>query len=693
MRGELLVVRGEGIGRKLAVLPGSKLTLGRSPECALQVIDPGVSATHCRVDGTIEEHVLVDLGSRNGTYVNGNRVECHPLASGDLVVLGATVLEYKRTDEETPGKKTTKLLTVETPWKPDSASVCDRIIARGPEFWDRLPLGDEAARGRKLGKLLGAIHQVAGLAHGPATLEGVVSLGLDLTLAALGGDRAAVVLLPREPGFLGLQCVRRGLSTDPTTRMIISKTVVDTCQRDGVSVLSSFGLNAIATQSVIQAGIRAAMCVPIESETSILGVFYVDSLTDPACFIRSDLEMLAAIASLLGTITEKRILESRMRETEQRLATVLAHVPVGILVTDAQGRLSLWSRHCERLLGRNSAEVVGLAGLELLLGSAEGARAALARSETGKEYQEEREFVRKDGATFVGSFTLRRLADAAGRPAGHVGILLDVTDRRLLEEQLAQEERSALLGLMVAGVTHDMRNQLTPLLGYADLAERKPGYEARLISAVRTCTGKVMELTASLLTFAREPEGEARSVDLPALVESTIGLVSSQLYHRGIVLTRGPTEPVTLRGVATELQNVFVTIILSAKRAMPRGGSIEISVSRDSSHARVAFAAKGPGDAQDLLRGAWAPLVEPPRRTKAPSEDGPEAGERALQVALHVSGEAVRRQGGEVRCAPDAEGLTRVLLLLPFSPPAAPAATATSEGEPGPSPAGAESGP
>ena len=92
----LVVVQGEEIGRRY-LLNESRLILGRDPErCDLVLRDPSVSGKHAMVivDGEAERYGLIDLGSRNGTYVNGNPVQTGNLHDGDKIFLGATVLKF-----------------------------------------------------------------------------------------------------------------------------------------------------------------------------------------------------------------------------------------------------------------------------------------------------------------------------------------------------------------------------------------------------------------------------------------------------------------------------------------------------------------------------------------------------------------------------------------------------------------------
>lgn len=79
----------------LITLKGERATIGRSPENTIQLLDPGVSTRHCQIFVKRGEYVLADLGSRNGTFVNGQRVSKIRLADGDRIQIGKHVFEVR----------------------------------------------------------------------------------------------------------------------------------------------------------------------------------------------------------------------------------------------------------------------------------------------------------------------------------------------------------------------------------------------------------------------------------------------------------------------------------------------------------------------------------------------------------------------------------------------------------------------
>ncbi|MBI5367856.1 MAG: PAS domain S-box protein, partial [Planctomycetes bacterium] len=348
---------------------------------------------------------------------------------------------------------------------------------------------------------------------------------------------AASPAAPRPAPSQVTAAIPTGASGDP---LLISRSVLDACLRDGFSILTRFGQPGAtpASHSVVAAGIKSVLCVPIEFGGRVLGALYVDSRAEQEIFQRGDLDLLAGYAAFLASLADRRILEGRVVETEHRLEYLLRHLPLGIFAIDAQQRITLWSPACERFLGRPAAEVVGSATLELLLRSRAAGDAALGQADAGADYVIEREFARQVGGSFLGLLTLRKFAGADGGAGGYVGLLEDVSERRALRDELAREEKMATLRLRVAGVAHDFKNVLSPMMGFADLAKRKPEAAQRLADTVLSSGKQGLALTTALLRQARGGEDATAATDVAPLLDSVLNLVHHELTRSGIEVRR-----------------------------------------------------------------------------------------------------------------------------------------------------------
>ncbi|MBI5367690.1 MAG: FHA domain-containing protein [Planctomycetes bacterium] len=688
MKTELHIVRGTERGRVVAYEGARPLVVGRNPECDLTLADLGISGRHCAIERTGAVDEVVDLASRNGTYLNGRRIRRHPLSDGDVLQAGDAALQYRRA-APAPGARPTPamalpavasaVLPADVPWSRAEATICDRIPVNDQSYWTPAASPEDAAENRKLRRLLASVTELAALAHGPAALTQVLDAGLAAALDALDADRAALLLTPRPPGFAGLEVARARDAAPPSPApapssappapapapapIVISRSIVDACLREGISVLTRFGEAgaALPSQSIVRAGIKSVLCVPIEAGGRTLGALYLDSLKGTENFRRGDLEILAGYAAFLAALVDRRILEGRVQATEHRLGYLLRYVPVGIFAVDAAGQFTLWNASCERLLGHAADAVVAARDLDLLLPSPEGPQATLAQVDATAGLVVERELVRADGSPFLGVLTLRRFDDPGGAAAGYVGLLEDVTERRTLRDELAREEKMATLGLLVAGVAHDFKNVLSPMMGFAELAQRRPESAPRLIEAVLAGTQQGLALTTALLRQARSGEDSAVPTDLGALLDAVVRLVHHELVRNAIEIRR-EYEPAPLAEVNPGLiQNVFLNLILNAREAMPQGGRLTLRVAAEQDRVSVSIADNGIGMSPETV----ARLTTPFFTTKS----GAGGARRGVGLGLFTSRQTIEHHAGELRCVSEPGRGTTFTVALPVRAP------------------------
>jgi pSer/pThr/pTyr-binding forkhead associated (FHA) protein len=109
----LVITKGPGVGRDHAI--ATECTVGRGTDCDFMIEDPNASRRHFRVSRDGEAYVLEDLGSRNGTHLNGARVQRQPLADGDVVRAGGTEFAFRQKDLLEGGGAPAKPAAVATP--------------------------------------------------------------------------------------------------------------------------------------------------------------------------------------------------------------------------------------------------------------------------------------------------------------------------------------------------------------------------------------------------------------------------------------------------------------------------------------------------------------------------------------------------------------------------------------------------
>jgi two-component system cell cycle sensor histidine kinase/response regulator CckA len=161
------------------------------------------------------------------------------------------------------------------------------------------------------------------------------------------------------------------------------------------------------------------------------------------------------------------------------------------------------------------------------------------------------------------------------------GIGIDITERRILEDQLTQSRKMEALGRLAGGVAHDFNNLLTVISGYGQLALESLGSSAPLrlvnyINEILNSSRRAAGMTGQLLAFSRRQVVEPRVLDLEDLLRSIERLLQRMIgEHVDLTVSYGP-GPCLIRADAHQIEQVLMNLSVNARDAMPLGGMLEI---------------------------------------------------------------------------------------------------------------------
>jgi len=311
-------------------------SLGRHPRNTHQVLDRVVSKEHCHIELIGDEYVLKDLGSLNGTYINGDRVEGQQsLEPGDEITIGSTRIIFDPPDRATslsfdamlndePREATNRFKIGETNAAPLIRAKVSALADK--TFFAEELVQDDASLRRDYEKLRASYEVTRAIELG-TSITALCSKILEVAFRLVPADRG-VVLLHNEQNVLEPVSVRSAEDVDPNQEVVVSKTVLDTVVREKEAVLShdaSADARFQSAQSVIMQGIRSTMCVPLLQGDTVLGVMMLDSKLATHAFTDKDLALFETVASqaaiaVQNTLFAKRIeQEAVMRERFRRL--------------------------------------------------------------------------------------------------------------------------------------------------------------------------------------------------------------------------------------------------------------------------------------------------------------------------------------------------------------------------------------
>lgn len=280
----LLIIQGVDQGARFE-LAQSDLGVGRGSGNPVRLHDSEVSRTHARLHAVNGGYVISDQNSSNGTYVNGQAIRTRPLANGDQIQIGRTILLFSQQELADSGSQLQKVALVNRHDPEDRQNIVGHAALAeagsavvSPETGERGNVAQTLAN-------LQALYRISEEAVRPSiTIEQLLSRILEQALEVVGADRGCMLLRDTQTGELVPQVYRHRSATDEAARMPVSRTIVDYVlhSRQGVRTSDARAdQRFVPGQSILQGGIREAICVPMQGRYELLGVIYLDTTIPP----------------------------------------------------------------------------------------------------------------------------------------------------------------------------------------------------------------------------------------------------------------------------------------------------------------------------------------------------------------------------------------------------------------------------
>ncbi|MBI5527774.1 MAG: FHA domain-containing protein [Deltaproteobacteria bacterium] len=311
--------------------------IGRSEHCALQISDRGVSKEHCEIRTVGPSWVIRDLGSKNGTFVNGRSVRRELwLRDNDKITVGGVTLSFRLSSPAAASD----VVSIER----DDADNRDirSVVRDAGTFLPAAAIPDIEALRKDYERLRLAFEVYRDLsAH--TEQESLLEKALDRIFQVLPAQSAAIMLNAEDGTPVPVATRARGEAE--RKRIVVSSTILQKAIKNGEAVLTGDALRDsrfAGAESLVARGVRSAMCVPICGRGGVLGAIHLEAPAT-AAFTEKDLAVLASMAAQAGVAVEHARLSRTMAEemlTRERLSRYLSPVLVDRVVS-RQTELSL----------------------------------------------------------------------------------------------------------------------------------------------------------------------------------------------------------------------------------------------------------------------------------------------------------------------------------------------------------------
>lgn len=519
----------------------TRVTIGRGPGNTIQVADPGVSKQHAVVYLEEGKAVVEDLGSLNGTFINGKKVGKGALAAGDILRVGRVSLRFYEEKEST--------------------SEGNRLGET--QYIDEADFKEPSPPSEELHSIVAVLSRAAIFSR--LDRETLEELGQSAEIAGF------------EPGEI---VIGQGDRDRSVYVIVKGKVRVFTHDQKGDEVLLSFLAEGDFFGEIsLLTGAHRTATVQAEERTLLCRLGYG--------VMQELIQRHPAVKDLLEQYHRQRLREllKALRESEDRYSTLFNSASDAIFICDFTGRfLEVNEAACERL-GFTQEEL-----LQMRCEDIEAPEYAGLLSRRLDELREhghivfETEHLTKEGEK-VPVEVSARIIEHAGTPAV-LTIARDITERKAaekekekLEEQLVHSQKMEAIGRLAGGIAHDFNNLLTTILGHADLVlTSAEGSEPLLedVQAIKKAGERAASLVRQLLAFSRKQVLQPAVLDLNSVVidmEKMLRRLIGEDIELETVLKPGLHQVKVDPG---QIEQIIMNLAVNARDAMPQGGKLTV---------------------------------------------------------------------------------------------------------------------
>lgn len=344
--------------------------------------------------------------------------------------------------------------------------------------------------------------------------------------------------------------------------------------------------------------------MPLKFEDKLIGCLGMGKKIDGTFLSTEDWELLRTISSPMALALENAYLynqaDIKARELERLKdysENIIESLTVGVAVLDTKGKIIGWNRVLEGTFSRKKEDVLGKNLIDVL---DKKNFLALFPPDTQQEFRllSEINIEIPSGESKIFDIAKTPLLDNNMKPYGTVIVFEDITEKFSLQQQLLTSEKLASIGLLSAGVAHEINTPLTGISSYVQILQKKltKSQHSKILEKIEAQTERVGRIVKNLLNFSRNPsESSFYYVDLKESLQAIISLIYYKLKNLNIKLEQNLSPIRSIWAQGERLQQVYINIILNAIDAMPNGGILRIELFELDNQAVLKIADSGTG--------------------------------------------------------------------------------------------------
>jgi PAS domain S-box-containing protein len=408
--------------------------------------------------------------------------------------------------------------------------------------------------------------------------------------------------------------------------------------------------------------------IPCTVMSRTIAVLGLGKTTEGDFLSSEDVELLETLAGYIGIAIQNARLYASLKEKAQQYErlkefneNIVESINVGIFTLDLNDRIESWNAQMEVMYALPRAEALGRPISEVLPAPfcEEFYRI---RQNPGIHNLYKFRLGTTAGDTRVCNIAIAPLVTREFSAVGRVVIVDDITERIDLEAQLSQADKMSSIGLLAAGVAHEVNTPLAVISSYAQMLQKQLQNDDRLsglLDKITRQTFRASEIVNNLLNFSRTSGTEFKPVDLNKIIHDTLALLEHQFKTAGIKVHGELANSLPhIQGNAGKLQQVFLNLFLNAKDAMPNGGTLTVATVNGRS-VGVTVGDTGSGIAPEHIHRIYDPFFTTKNRPK----DGNSGG---TGLGLSVTYGIIQEHAGKIRVESKPGEGTRFFMEFPM---------------------------